>query len=43
VAPVPAYLEKVESKGAAALDRPVDISPVRRHWIMLRHAMRGWG
>jgi 15-cis-phytoene synthase len=38
----PAYLEKVEAKGRRALEQPADISPVRRHWIMLRHATRGW-
>lgn len=43
MAPVPAYLDKVERKGADALDRPVDISPIRRHWITLRRAIRGWG
>jgi 15-cis-phytoene synthase len=42
VALVPAYLDKVEAGGAAALERPIDVSPVRRHWIMLRRALGGW-
>jgi 15-cis-phytoene synthase len=38
----PAYLARVEAMGADALQRATDISPVRRHWILFRHAVFGW-
>ena len=39
---VPAYLDAISARGAGAIDHTVDISPLRRHWLLLRHAMRGW-
>jgi len=41
-ATAPAYLGKVAARPADVLDRPVDISPLRRHWRLFRHATRGW-
>lgn len=38
----PVYLDRVSMKGEAALDRVVGISPLRRHWTLLRRATRGW-
>lgn len=43
LAPVPAYLAGAAALGARAVDRPADISAVRRHFMLLRRAMRGWG
>ena len=37
------YLDRAIRAGAAALRRPVDISPLRRQWTLLARAMRGWG
>lgn len=37
-----AYLDRVAASPVAALERPADISVMRRHWLMLRHASRGW-
>lgn len=37
-----AYLDRLEADGTAAIDQIVNISPIRRQWIMLRHALRGW-
>lgn len=42
VALASAYLDRAASRPAAALTAPVDISAVRRHWILLRRASRGW-
>lgn len=42
-APVPACLDRIAARPGEALVRMIDISAVRRHWIMLRKAMRGWG
>lgn len=42
LAPVPAYLDRIEKSPAAALERPVEISSLRRQWLTLRRAMRGW-
>lgn len=39
----PACLDLVGARGADPLVRTVSLSPLRRHWIMLRRAMRGWG
>ncbi|MCO5145800.1 MAG: phytoene/squalene synthase family protein [Aquamicrobium sp.] len=37
------YLKRAAAAGAQPLRRVVDISPLRRHWTMLRFAARGWG
>lgn len=42
VATAPAYLDKIAACPGDVLDRPVDISPLRRHWRLFRHASRGW-
>jgi phytoene synthase len=42
VALVPAYLEKLARDPDRALRVPVDISEIRRHWIVFRTAARGW-
>lgn len=39
----PAYLRRVSTRAEAALERPADISAIKRHWTLLRRAMRGWG
>ena len=39
---VPAYLVAVERLGGAATGRVADISSLRRHWLLLRHAGKGW-
>jgi phytoene synthase len=42
LAPVPAYLERIEKSPADALKRVVEIGNLRRQWLTLRRAMRGW-
>lgn len=42
LAPVPAYLAGIEKSPAQALRRPVEIGNLRRQWLTLRRAMRGW-
>ena len=37
------YLDAITAKGADPLVESADISALRRHWILLRAAMRGWG
>ncbi|MGX8013565.1 phytoene/squalene synthase family protein [Mesorhizobium sp. ORM8.1] len=37
-----AYLGKMEKAQRSVLDSTVQLSTVRRHWLLLRHAMRGW-
>lgn len=37
-----AYLDRFAADRAAALAQGVDLSPISRHWLLLRHAMRGW-
>lgn len=37
-----AYLDRLAARPAVALDRPVGISPLRRHWLLFCHAARGW-
>lgn len=37
-----AYLDKMEKAGSSVLSRTVALSILRRHWLLLRHAMRGW-
>lgn len=39
----PAYLDRLSARGVDPLTQMVSISPLRRHWTMLRCAMRGWG
>jgi len=36
-------LNLVSRRGADALQRTDNLSPLRKHWIMLRRALRGWG
>lgn len=38
LATVGALLSRLEKAGASALTRPVRLSPLRRHWLMLRRA-----
>ncbi len=38
-----AYLGRIESGKADPLAEGVDVAAIRRFWIMMRHAMRGWG
>lgn len=42
IAPAASCFDRVEANPQAALTRPADISVLRRHWLLLRHAMRGW-
>lgn len=42
VAPTGAYLNRIESGNIDPLNETASISPARRHWLLLRHAMRGW-
>ncbi|WP_301006054.1 phytoene/squalene synthase family protein [Mesorhizobium sp.] len=37
-----AYLDKMERKVRFAPGTRVALSTLRRHWLLLRHAMRGW-
>ncbi|RUX68800.1 phytoene/squalene synthase family protein, partial [Mesorhizobium sp. M2A.F.Ca.ET.040.01.1.1] len=37
-----AYLDKMEKAGSSALRRTAALSTLRRHWLLLRYAMRGW-
>ncbi|WP_246674083.1 phytoene/squalene synthase family protein [Mesorhizobium sp. B4-1-1] len=37
-----AYLDKMEKAGGAPLGSTATLSALRRHWLLLRHAMRGW-
>lgn len=39
----PAYLDRIGSRGFDPLSEAAEISPLRRHWTLLRRAMRGWG
>ncbi len=39
----PAYLDRVSTRNSRALERSSQLSPLRKHWIMLRRAARGWG
>ena len=38
----PAYLARIAGAGADPLSQSVDISAIRRHWLMFRKASRGW-
>lgn len=40
LAPVPAYLERIEQTGAACLERTPEISALRRSWSFLRMSLR---
>ena len=42
LATVEAYLDKMAARPVTFLERPVTISPLRRHWRLFRHATRGW-
>ncbi len=37
-----ALLEKMKADPSALLEGSVRLSPARRHWLLWRHAMRGW-
>ena len=37
-----AYLDKMEKPGQSLPSTTVALSTLRRHWLLLRHAMRGW-
>lgn len=37
------YLERAAAAGDRALRETLDISPLRRRWMLLRRASRGWG
>ncbi|WP_217568685.1 phytoene/squalene synthase family protein [Mesorhizobium sp. GbtcB19] len=37
-----AYLDKMETTHWSPLGRTATLSTLRRHWLLLRHAMRGW-
>lgn len=37
-----AYLDRIEKAGRSPLGTAVKLSTVGRHWLVLRHAMRGW-
>ncbi|TPI31519.1 phytoene/squalene synthase family protein [Mesorhizobium sp. B3-1-6] len=37
-----AYLDKMEKAGGSPLGSTTTLSTLRRHWLLLRHAMRGW-
>lgn len=37
------YLDRAAAAGTAVLRAVVDISPLRRHWTLLRRAAYGWG
>jgi phytoene synthase len=37
-----AYLDKMEKSGRSPLNMTATLSTLRRHWLLLRHAMRGW-
>ncbi|MDX8532501.1 phytoene/squalene synthase family protein [Mesorhizobium sp. VK25A] len=37
-----AYLDKMEKTGRSPLTATATLSTLRRHWLLLRHAMRGW-
>jgi phytoene synthase len=37
-----AYLDKMDKAGRSPLSTTATLSTLRRHWLLLRHAMRGW-
>lgn len=37
------YLARAAAAGTEPLRRTIDISPLGRHWVLLRRAVRGWG
>lgn len=43
VALAPAYLDRVAASASHALVSIADVSTIRRHWLLLRRALRGWG
>lgn len=38
-----AYLDRLESPGASPLRKAPHLSGLRRHWLLFRRAMQGWG
>lgn len=36
------YLDRISGKGFDPFQESADISALKKHWIMLKHAMRGW-
>ena len=37
------YLERAAAAGPTVLREVADLSVLRRHWTLLRRAVRGWG
>lgn len=37
-----AWLRRMEGRESAVLDGGISLSHLRRHWLLWRHAMRGW-
>ncbi|TIS81534.1 MAG: phytoene/squalene synthase family protein, partial [Mesorhizobium sp.] len=37
-----AYLDRMEKPGRSPLGGTSTLSTLRRHWLLLRHAMHGW-
>ncbi|WP_274424119.1 phytoene/squalene synthase family protein [Chelativorans sp. YIM 93263] len=37
-----AYFKRIEQSGLDPLDEIATLSPLRRHWLLLRHATKGW-
>jgi 15-cis-phytoene synthase len=42
LAPVPAYFSRIAHRPGEALEQPAQISALRRNWLILRRAMKGW-
>jgi 15-cis-phytoene synthase len=42
LAPVQAYLSRIAHRPGEALEQPAQISALRRNWLILRRAMKGW-
>jgi phytoene synthase len=38
-----AYLDQLEKPGSSPLKKTVQLSALRRHWLLFRRASRGWG
>ena len=37
-----AYLDRIAGNEQSAIAAVLDISEVRKHWLLFRHAFRGW-
>lgn len=42
VALAEAYLQRIESGAIDPMEESAAVSPLRRHWVVLRHALSGW-